>query len=168
MTKRRAKQPSYAGILIDDPHTLLRWWDERIGVPRLGACAFPCTRRVRPKDLHVTLVRRPDEETLRKLPLGEEVKLRVTGWAANEDVQALVVDCPLPCNNKVPHITIQTAKRQAWNRDEGAYVLLTVEAVEANTLLAEGPAQEIDGPLLTGRVGFEIGGEFRFDLEDTS
>eukprot|EP00668_Euglena_longa_P016645 GGOE01020933.1.p1 GENE.GGOE01020933.1~~GGOE01020933.1.p1 ORF type:complete len:493 (+),score=122.80 GGOE01020933.1:52-1530(+) len=86
---------------------------------------LPCT----PDDLHCTLTfgRRLGLKREEEVCLGKTYQLMITGKSGDSNrIQALAVshDCPLPCANDIPHITLAMA--------EG------VRAVESNEVLGQG------------------------------
>jgi hypothetical protein len=89
------------------------------------------------KSHHMTIVFNPSKDVVAKLPLGQEVKLKVVGYAEDDKAQAVVVECDVPSNNVIKHITISHQP--------------DVKPVYSNELLARG-YKDVDGPLLTGIV----------------
>ena len=87
---------------------------------------------------HMTIVFSPSKEVAAKLPLGEEFELKVIGYAEDDNAQAVVVDCALPSNNAIKHITISHTSE--------------TKPVYSNELLSKGITKEVNGPLLTGIV----------------
>jgi len=98
---------------------------------------------------HMTIKFKPSEEEVVSLPIGEDVKLKVIGYAADDKGQAVMVS-GVSSSNSIPHITVSTA--------EGT------SPVYSNELLGLG-ITEVDGPELDARIGFHNGKEARYDFE---
>jgi hypothetical protein len=61
---------------------------------------------------HMTVEFNPSDEAIESLPLGQLVKLRVVGYAADEFGQAVVVEpIGVTSKNTIPHITISVNKK---------------------------------------------------------
>lgn len=104
------------------------------------------------KNLHVTTSFAPQFETVQKLSLGEEFKLFVIGYYADQYIQTLVVKPMegLKVENKIPHITVSTAK--------------DVKPVTSNIALKYGKISYFDTPLeIVGKVGAYNGGKVVFE-----
>lgn len=96
------------------------------------------------KSHHMTLKFGRDQD-VRALPLGEEVKLTIVGYARNEKIQCVQVEFDNPelnVQNKFPHITVSHT--------------LETKPKESNQLLleTEGGAPVTSGVTLTGIVGY--------------
>ena len=85
----------------------------------------------------MTIQMGPKEEDLLKLPMGDKVKLKIVGWAANDQVQAVVVECEVKSKKSHPHVTVACGP--------------TGKPQHSDTLLAKGYTK-INGPTLTGTV----------------
>ncbi len=83
------------------------------------------------------------------LPLGQEVKLKVVGYAYNKGVQAVhvQVDHPnLEVSNAFPHVTVSHSTHG--------------KPKDSNPLLEETQGGlKLDGPVLTGTVGYYLKGK---------
>ncbi len=125
-----AKKIAYTGVFLDTPSqgALLRWFEQTTGRPLLEKTHAH----------HMTIQFKPSPEDIEMLPLGQTVKLRVVGWAADETAQAVVVEPEIPSKKAVPHITVST--------DAGT------SPAYSNDLLALGITLA-DGPTLEGVVG---------------
>jgi len=123
------KKVVYSGIFLDDAshRELLQWWEKATGIPLLG----------KHFGHHMTIKFKPTPEEVEKLPLGQKVRIRVVGWAADEKGQAVLVDPEVESTNPKPHITVAVA--------EG------VSPAYSNELLASGVTR-IAGPTLEGVV----------------
>jgi hypothetical protein len=135
-------KPAYIGIILDDPEVLLRWWASHVG-------------ELLPKRIahHMTIQFRPSADDMAALPIGEPVTMDVVGYAGDAEVQAVVVrPHGVRSTNRVPHVTVAT---------DGV-----TPPVRSNDLMEAGPVVPIDGPTLTGRVGFHAAGRDWFDAMD--
>jgi len=135
-------KPIYAGVMLDDPKVLLRWWESHVG-------------GLLPKRVshHMTIQFGPSVDDVAELPLGEPVTLEVVGYAGDVEIQAVVVrPHGVSSKNRIPHVTVAT---------DGV-----TPAVKANELLARGPVTPVNGPILTGRVGFFAAGREWYELVD--
>lgn len=111
--------------------------------------AFPAKH---PKVLahHMTIAFKPTEDEIAGLPLGQLIKLRVVGHAADEYGQAVAVEpVGVVSKNAAPHITISVDKKSP---------------VYSNELLAKGYEKVIPFEIYA-RVGlFMDGGQIVYEL----
>jgi len=123
------KKPTYTGVFLDDSskRALLAWFEKETGQPILKKVFAH----------HMTIKFKPSDEEVEQLPIGEPATLRVIGWAADEQGQAVLVQPSVPSSNKHPHITVAT---------DGT------SPVYSNKLLAKG-FTKVNGPTLKGTVG---------------
>ncbi len=129
--KEAAKAPfGYLAAFIDDTtkENIKKWWMKETKKPFLDNQLVH----------HMTIKFKPTLEEIEEAPLGDEVELKIDGWAADEKGQAIAVS-GFRSSNEVPHITISTA--------EG------VGAKYSNNLLGQG-LHEIIGPTFKARIGF--------------
>ena len=98
---------------------------------------------------HMTIKFKPSVEEVVSLPIGQDVTLKIVGYASDDRGQAVLV-AGVDSTNELPHITVSTA--------EG------VSPVYSNELLSAG-VTEVDGPELDARIGFHNGKEVRYDFE---
>jgi hypothetical protein len=126
-----AKKPIYCGVFFDESEmaVLRNWFRRETGLELLPNI---------PKDPHLTSVFKPSLEAVSAMPLGGRVQITVTGWAADEKGQALVVS-GFPSANATPHLTLSTAQG--------------VSPVYSNELLSQGFASA-QGPTVEGTVGY--------------
>jgi hypothetical protein len=132
-------RPVYVGVMLDDPRELLRWWESSVGelLPRRIAH-------------HMTIKFGPTVDEVAALPVGKPVTLDVVGYANSGEIQVVVVrPRGVASTNRIPHVTVTT---------DGA-----TSPSKSNDLLAEDWIH-VNGPTLTGRVGFFAGGRDWFDL----
>jgi Fungal tRNA ligase phosphodiesterase domain len=125
-----AASVTYTGVFLDEAshHALLEWWKKHTDAPILPKIWAH----------HMTMKFKPTPEELEATPLGEKVKLRVIGWAADEKGQAVLVEPEgVASANAHPHITIATAPGTG--------------PVYSNDLLAKG-VNHMAGPTLHGVV----------------
>jgi len=139
----KPRKLAYVGVVLDKPSDLSQWWH------RNTTAALPPLRD-KIRSHHMTVQYKPSTEEAERIPLGKSISLKVIGWAANDDVQAVVVK-GYPSVNKVPHITVSTGGGTS--------------PVEAQKLLAKGWSP-INGPTLKGRLGVFSGGEVRYNPEN--
>jgi hypothetical protein len=126
-----AANPTYTGVFLDESShkALLDWWGEHTDTPTLHGKVWAH---------HMTIKFKPTAEELEATPIGQKVKLRVIGWAADEKGQAvLVAPEGISSSNEHPHITISTAPGTS--------------PVYSNSLLGKG-SNRVSGPTLTGTV----------------
>jgi hypothetical protein len=124
-----AAGPGYAAIFLhdNDKRRLLMWWRSSTREPLLPVIFAD----------HVTLKFKPSKADIEKLPVGEEALVQVLGFASDEKGQAVLVRPSVASHNRLPHITIATARG--------------VSPVYSNDLLAEGYTRK-SGPILRGVV----------------
>jgi 2'-5' RNA ligase len=132
--------PAYIAVFLDEEEILsLRMWFFRETKLKL----LP----EEPKDPHLTLVFKPTPLELESAPIGREIRLNVTGWAADDRAQVL------------------TAKGYAVTRDNPHVTLALATGVApaySNELLERGPIHETRGPSVKGFVGYFDEGLLRF------
>ena len=101
----------------------------------------------------MTIKFKPSPEEVLSLPIGDTVDLKVVGWAADDQAQAIVVSpSGVRSANKHPHVTVAT------DGTSPAY---------SNDLINNGPVTKVSGPTLKGRVGIFTGKDVQYDLTDT-
>tara|TARA_R100000458_G_C8106956_1_gene131320 strand:- start:201 stop:602 length:402 start_codon:yes stop_codon:yes gene_type:complete len=125
----------FNGVFLTDPQALLSWWREE-GLPVPTGADIKCH--------HVTSYFRPKGEN-KVLPYGEERSVKVVGFAYTPQIGAAVVETDIPSKNRFKHVTV---------------FVNGVSPAKSNKLLEEG-FKEVDGPTLSGRVGY-FDGEDRF------
>jgi hypothetical protein len=125
----KVKKPIYYAVfLTDKSHSdLLKWWVDVVNIPILD----------QPFAHHMTVKFKPTEEDVIAFSpiIGQEVKLQVVGYAADDKGQAVLVNSELKSNNANPHITISCATG--------------ITPVYSNELLSSG-LTTINGPTLIG------------------
>jgi hypothetical protein len=132
-------KPIYVGVMLNNPSDLLDWWNKEVG-------------QTLPKEIahHMTIKFKPTLDYVNNLPLGEEVQLKVVGWAGDNTIQAVVVVPDIVSSeNKIPHITVATDGETS--------------PVKSNALLEAG-YNEVDGPIIVGRVGVFDGKKDLFSI----
>jgi NEDD4-binding protein 2 len=131
-------QVVYVGVFLDEPSkiNLLNWWVKETNTPLLPEV----------KAEHVTIKFRPTPKDINSFQIpeiGSEFSMRVIGWAANDNIQAVAVEgdfASLPiAPPAVPHVTI--------SHQPG------VSPKESIGLLMGGDTP-VSGPQLTGKIGF--------------
>jgi hypothetical protein len=127
---REAEDRSFVAAVLDKASRdrLLRWWKTDVKVPFLS----------RLYGHHMTLVFRPSPDEVARLPVGEKVTLRVTGWAADNYGQAVQLATTLPTKSVVPHITIA--------------ISVSSTPAYSNALLNQQSIQLVHGPTLSATV----------------
>ena len=141
---------------MNNPTDALRVWEDTTGEPLLQ----------KKYGHHMTITFKPTTDQFNDTPIGAEAKLKVIGYASDDNVQTLVVKAerddfvyggggiPFDSSNAVAHITIAT---------DG----ITSPAY-SNTLLEQGYT-EVDGPVLSARVGYvDSNGADIFSTEDVT
>lgn len=95
-----AKKIAYTAVFLDQTskEMLQRWFEATTGQTLLGT----------PHAHHMTIKFKPSDAEIAALPLGQKAKLRVVGWAADDKVQAVVVEPEIPSQKAIPHITVAT------------------------------------------------------------
>jgi hypothetical protein len=91
--------PLFVAVVLDDPahKSLLSWWEQELGPVLSKTFAH-----------HMTVKFKPTAEEVADFAfLGKPVTLQVVGWAANEHVQAVVVEGHGSAN-EVSHVTVAT------------------------------------------------------------
>lgn len=130
MVKLAAKKPAYYGVFLDDQSrsALLSWWESNVGKPLLTKLFAH----------HMTVKFKPSPEDMLKYNqlIGKSVKLKVIGYAENENGQAVLVEPDgVDSDNVHPHITVSCSEATS-----PAY---------SKELLAGG-FTPVDGPVLSG------------------
>jgi hypothetical protein len=140
--KSKPEKAIYTAVFLDDPNDLLDWWERETGIP------------VHPKVFahHMTIKFKPSPDEVKDLPIGAPVNLRIIGWAADDQGQAVAVQPQgVRSSNRIPHVSV---------------AMSGVSPVYSNELLGRGfkPASGI----LRGRVGYKgTKGSEVFDLRGT-
>ena len=98
---------------------------------------------------HMTIKFKPSEEEVVSLSIGEDIKLKIIGYASDENGQAVVVS-GASSSNDAPHITVSTSKGTSPSY--------------SNELLSKGII-EVDGPELDARIGFWDGNRAVYDFK---
>jgi hypothetical protein len=124
-----AERIAYSAVVLDEAshRALLAWWPEATNTPLLAKHFAH----------HMTIQLGPKQADLEALPLGEKVKLKVVGWAADEKGQAVAVDCSVKSTRAHPHITVACST--------------TGKPMYSNELLSKGVTR-VSGPTLIGTV----------------
>jgi len=99
---------------------------------------------------HMTIKFKPSEDEVVGIPIGEDVSLKVVGYASDENGQAVMVT-GVSSSNSIPHVTVSTSEGTS-----PAY---------SNELLSRGITEVDNGPELDARIGFHNGKEVRYDFE---
>jgi len=142
MTEAKLKKALWAGVILDNPEFLLTWFKRHVEPLHAKHSAH-----------HMTVIFKPTPAQMVKLDLGSKVTLHVVAYAADDKGQAVVLSGYRNADaNREPHITVSTAPG--------------VSPAYSNDLIAGG-VTPVDGPTLTGRVGFFDGKADRFDFEGT-
>lgn len=137
----KKKKAVWLGVILDDPQKLLGWWESKVS-PLLGKAYAH----------HSTVIYKPSPQDVLSARVGSPVRLKVVGVARDDKAQAVVVDgFDLMGRNRSSHITVAT---------DGTSPAYSNELVEAGF-------EAVDGPTITGRVGFFDGSSDRFDFDDT-
>jgi hypothetical protein len=125
------KKGGYAAVVLDDGsrRQLLYWWEKHVGTPLHSNVLAH----------HMTLKFNPSADDLSIIPLGEQVVLRVTGWAADDKSQVVRVKAAAKSANAVPHVTVAIAPG--------------VKPVYSNELLQK-QVTSVHGPDLTGTIAY--------------
>jgi hypothetical protein len=137
---RKLSSAIYTEIILDDMLDLIYWWRNSVG-PTLSKTFSD----------HLTLQFKPSPDEVTGLPLGKKVHLQVIGYAADDHAQVVVVRSPIPSDNRVPHITVAT------DGTPPRY---------SNDLLEKGWIK-VNGPSISGTIGFFDGKDHRWDLKGT-
>lgn len=133
-------QVVFTEVALTNPGQLQDWWVHELGQLTLSKLFMH----------HVTLAFKPDAAEVEALPLGQRVRFKVVGWAADNKAQAVVVRLSGLTAERTPHVTVSTSG---------------VSPTYSNELLARG-WQPVDGPTLEGIVGFFDGKEHHFRTAD--
>lgn len=125
------KKGGYAAVVLDDSsrQQLLSWWEKHVGTPLHSKVLAH----------HMTLKFNPSADDLSILPLGEQVVLHVTGWAADDKSQVVRVKAAAKSANAVPHVTVAVAPG--------------TKPVYSNELLQK-QVTSVHGPDLTGTIAY--------------
>lgn len=124
-----ASKVLYTGIFLDvsSRDRLLHWWKSKVRVPFHARVLAD----------HMTIEFKPSPDEVERLTLGEKASLKVTGWAADEKGQAVVVESGIQSTNQQPPITVACAPG--------------ISPVYSNSLVAQA-VHHLTGPTLTGTV----------------
>jgi hypothetical protein len=146
-TKNAAKKRKalYVGVMLSpgDKKTLEAWWKKETGSDLLRKSYMH----------HMTIKFKPSPEDIAALSIGDPVPLKVVGWAADGQAQAVLVQpSGVRSSNSHPHVTVAT------DGTSPAY---------SNDLIKSGPVTKASGPTLKGRVGIFTGKDVQYDLTDT-
>jgi len=140
----------YVGLFLPKSYStaLLRWWVNETGLPILA----------KPYLHHITLAFKPSVDAIIGLKdyMGKNVQVKVVGWAADENAQALTVVCqsPVCSTNRHPHITVSTSS--------------SIKPAYSNAMLAMTPIHKVSGgPVFKLRLGFFDGKNDRFEFSGT-
>ena len=140
-------KPVFVAAVLDDvaKQDLYNYWMAQTGAPR----PLPV-----PKMSHMTIKFRPSAEEVASMPIGQPVKLRVVGWAANDLIQAVAVEpVGVGSANAAPHVTFALADA-------------SVAPKLSNDLFAGAATsgQKALGPVLTATLGWSDGGGYHFSV----
>lgn len=121
---------SYIAVVLssESRELLLDWCSDNIGPPLDREIAH-----------HVTLKYQPDTAELSQYRVGSTVNIKVIGYAADDRAQAVLVTCPVKCQNANPHVTIS--------------VKPGTQPKYSNELLSLG-YKKADGPSLKGTIEY--------------
>ena len=139
------KPPVFIAAVLtpEAKRALYRWW---LTQP-LAPDPLPIT-----KASHMTIQFRPSPADVASMPIGAEVKLKVTGWAADKNIQAVSVEPQgVGSANAVPHVTF--AVGGASVAPKLANDLFVTPGVKKKKAV---------GPVLTARVGWSDGVTYHF------
>jgi hypothetical protein len=126
---------------------LYRWWSTQPMAPEPLAIN---------KSSHMTIKFRPSLEEVALTPIGQEVILQVTGWAADGKIQAVAVEPQgVGCANAVPHVTFAI-------KDPSVAPKLSNDLF----VTAGVRRQQVKGPALKARIGWSDGAEYHFELPE--
>jgi hypothetical protein len=142
----KPKTPVFIAAVLtpESKKALFKWWSTR----PLAPDPLPIL-----KSTHMTIKFRPSEDEVALSPIGQEVNLRVTGWAASGQIQAVAVEPEgVGSANEFPHITFAL-------KDPSVAPRLS------NDLFTDPKAkrQTLAGPTLTARVGWSDGSTYHFE-----
>jgi len=121
------------------PHNIMEIWRDVLS--NLGMPTVPDDGTLHCN--HMTIMFRPDDDHVCKLPLGGSTELQITGFAADDKCIAVTVKYlryGVESSNPIPHVTLWTA--------DG------VPPKYSNELLANGVNEIPDGPVIWGKTGF--------------
>lgn len=126
---------------------LYRWWSTQPMAPEPLAIN---------KSSHMTIKFRPSLEEVALTPIGQEVILQVTGWAADGKIQAVAVEPQgVGSANAVPHVTFSI-------KDPSVAPKLSNDLF----VTAGVRRQQVKGPALKARIGWSDGAEYHFELPE--
>jgi len=126
---------------------LYRWWSTLPVAPEPLAIT---------KASHMTIKFRPSLEEVALTPIGQEVILQVTGWAADGKIQAVAVEPQgVGSANAVPHVTFAV-------KDPSVPPKLSNDLF----VTAGVRRQQVRGPALKARIGWSDGAEYHFDMPE--
>lgn len=135
-----------AAVLSDEAKQVLyNYWISQPDAP----AAFPVL-----KMSHMTIKFRPSPEEVAAMPIGQPVQLRVVGWAANNQIQAVAVQpVGVGSANATPHVTFALADA-------------SVPPKLSNDLFAGAATsgRATPGPVLDATLGWSDGGNYHFSV----
>jgi hypothetical protein len=124
---------------------LYRWWSTQPLAPEPLAIN---------KSSHMTIKFRPSLEEVALTPIGQEVILQVTGWAADGKIQAVSVEPQgVGSANAIPHVTFSI-------KDPSVAPKLSNDLFVTPGVRR----QQIRGPALKARIGWSDGAEYHFNM----
>jgi hypothetical protein len=144
-------KPVFVAAVLDDEakQEIYNYWMSQAGAPR----PLPV-----PKMSHMTIKFRPSPEEVASMPIGQPVQLRLVGWAANAQIQAVAVEpVGVSSANAAPHVTFAMADA-------------SVAPKLSNDLFAGAATSgsAAPGPTITARLGWSDGGTYHFSIPGTS
>ena len=126
---------------------LYRWWSTQPMAPEPLAIN---------KSSHMTIKFRPSLEEVALTPIGQEVILQVTGWAADGKIQAVSVEPQgVGSANAIPHVTFSI-------KDPSVAPKLSNDLF----VTAGVRRQQTRGPALKARIGWSDGAEYHFNMPE--
>lgn len=135
-----------AAVLPDEAKQVLyNYWISQPGAP----AALPVL-----KMSHMTIKFRPSPEEVAAMPIGQPVQLRVVGWAANNQIQAVAVQ-PIGVGsaNATPHVTFALADASVAPKLSNDLFAGTATSGSATP-----------GPVLNAVLGWSDGGKYHFSV----
>jgi hypothetical protein len=150
-TNGKAKAPVFVAAVLDDvsKQALYNYWVSQPGAP----APLPV-----PKMSHMTIKFRPSIEEVGAMQIGKPVQLQVTGWAADDKIQAVAVEpVGVGSANAVPHVTFALA-------DASVPPKLSNELFSSTSAVG----RMAPGPTITARLGWSDGGTYHFNQPSLS
>jgi hypothetical protein len=145
----KPKMPVFIAAVLtpDAKKKLYRWWSTQ----PLAPDPLPIT-----KSTHMTIQFRPSLADVAAAPIGSDVMLQITGWAADNQIQAVSVKPQgVGSANAVPHVTF--AIKDASVAPKLSNDLFVTPGVKK---------KEVEGPLLAARVGWSDGGTYHYEMPE--